>query len=208
MRLSRIDELTRREHYYLGDQDICYYFGEYAARKGAGHGLTNSLVHDLLQPRDPAVHKQDFLKDRALGRAAQWIHDAFDPVRFSHATFVPMPQSGSGIETDTDDRMFRVLTRSAEGLDIRKLIELTGLSATGEFGSARSGPEVLYEHLRVVLALTEPKPRVIFLVDDVLATGANFVAAKRRIQQLLPDVPVFGLFVARKAQESGAILAH
>jgi NAD(P)-dependent dehydrogenase (short-subunit alcohol dehydrogenase family) len=33
-------------------------------------------------------------------------------------------------------------------------------------------------------------------------TGANFVAAKRRIQELLPLVPVYGLFAARKLLET------
>ena len=55
---------------------------------------------------------------------------------------------------------------------------MDGLGAPGEFDNLRSGPDVLYEHMRVVLALTEPRPRAIFLVDDVLATGANYVAAK------------------------------
>jgi hypothetical protein len=206
MRLSRIDEMTRREHYYLGDQDVCFYLGEFAAGRHGAHGLTSVLVQDLLQPRDPSVPKQEYRKDRALGSVAQWLHEAFDPGGIGNATFVPMPQSGSGLQTDSDDRLYRILKRTAQGLDIRRMIELTGSPTTGEFGSLRSGPNVLYEHMRVVLALTEPKPRVIFLLDDVLATGANFVAAKRRILQVMPEVPVFGLFVARKALESGEIL--
>jgi predicted amidophosphoribosyltransferase len=208
MRLSRIDEMTRREHYYLGDQDVCFYLGEYAAGKGGAHGMTSVLVHDLLQPRDASVPKQEYRKDRALGSVAQWLHEAFDPGGLGGATFVPMPQSGSGLQTDNDDRIYRILRRTAEGLDIRRMIELTGSMTTGEYGSLRSGPNVLYEHMQVVLAATEPQPRVIFLVDDVLATGANFVAAKRRILQVLPHVPVFGLFIARKARESGDILNH
>ncbi len=206
MRLSRIDDLTRREHYYLGDQDTCFYLGEYSARKGGAFGMTSVLVHDLLQPRNPAVVKQEHRKDRALGSVAQWLHEVFDPGNLASVTFVPLPVSGAGIVTDNDDRMFRILKRSAKGLDIRKLIELTSATGTGEYGSLRSGPNVLYENMRVVLALTEPKPGAIFLVDDVLATGANFIAAKRRLRQVLPDVPVFGLFVARKSLESGEIL--
>ena len=208
MRLSRIDDLTRREHYYLGDQDTCFYLGEYSARKGGAFGMTSVLVHDLLQPRDPAVSKQEYRKDRALGSVAQWLHEVFDPGNVGNVTFVPMPQSGSGIVTDTDDRMFRILRRSAKGLDVRKLIEVTGPAPTGDHANLRSGPNVLYENMRVVLSLIEPKPRVVFLVDDVLATGANFVAAKRRILQVMPDMPVFGLFVARKSLDSGEILGR
>jgi hypothetical protein len=207
VRLQRIDELTRREHYYLREDDACYYFGEYTARKGTAHGIPSSLVHDLLERRDPSVPKQDHRKDRAMSRVAQWMNEVFDPAQLARATFVPLPQSGAGIPTDADDRIFRILRRSAEGLDVRKMVELAPPPAAREIATMRSGPDVLYENMRVVLALTEPKPRVVFLVDDVLATGANFVAGKRRIQQLLPDVPVYGLFVARKALDSGEILA-
>jgi hypothetical protein len=206
MRLSRIDELTRREHYYLGDQDHCYYFGEFTGRGNRVFSPMTTLIRDLLQPRDPSVPKQEYRKDRALSRVANWMHEAFDPANFAEATFVPLPQSGSGVRTDNDDRIYRILKRSAEGLDIRRLIEMEGPVTPGEFNNLRSGPDVLYEHMRVVLARTEPKPHAIFLVDDVLATGANFIAAKKRILQLLPDVPVFGLFIARKALDSGDIL--
>lgn len=208
MRILQIDELTRREHYYLGEDDACYYFGEYTSRKGSAHGISSSLVHDLLELQDPAIPKQEFRKDRALSRVAQWIHSVFDEQGFRLATFVPMPQSGSGILTDHDDRMLRILKRSAEGLDIRPMLEVAKGGAMLDVGSVRSGPDVLYESMRVVLALTEPKPRAIFLVDDVLTTGANFVAGKRRLGQVMPDVPVFGLFVARKALESGPILGR
>ena len=206
MRLSRIDELTRREHYYIGDQDLCYYFGEYSGRGGRTFATMSTLIHDLLQPRDLAIPKQEFLKDRALSRVAQWMHEAFDPAAIADATFVPLPQSGSGLRTDADDRIYRILKRSAEGLDIRRLIEVAGPINSGELSTQRYGPDMLYEHMRVVLALTEPRPRAIFLVDDVLTTGANYIAAKKRIKQLLPDVPVFGLFIARKTLDSGEIL--
>jgi predicted amidophosphoribosyltransferase len=205
VKLSRIDALTRREHYFLGDQDLCYYFGEYTGRNGRPFSLIGALIQDLLQPRDPAVEKQEYRKDRALGRVAQWLHEVFDPVSIADATFVPLPQSGSGVRTDNDDRMFRILKRCADGLDVRRLIELAGSNASGE-SSLRAGPDMLYENMRVVLALTEPKPRALFLVDDLLTTGANFVAAKRRILQVIPDIPVFGLFVARKALDSGDVL--
>lgn len=208
MRLMRIDDLTRRDHYYVGAGDACYYFGEYTSRKGTAYSIASSLVHDLLELHDPAIPKQEFRKDRALSRVAQWIGGVFDPQSLALATFVPLPQSGSGILTDNDDRMFRILKRSAEGLDIRRMLELVKGGALLDVGSVRSGPDVLYESMRVVLPLTDPKPHAIFLVDDVLTTGANFVAAKRRLAQVMPDVPVYGLFVARKTLDSGSILGR
>ena len=100
MRLMRIDESTRRDHYYVGDGDACYYFGEYTSRQGTAYSIASSLVHDLLELRDPAIPKQEFRKDRALSRVAQWIGGVFDQESLPLATFVPLPQSGSGILTD------------------------------------------------------------------------------------------------------------
>ena len=208
VRPLRIDEMSRRNHYYLTDQDTCYFFGEYSSRNRHPHGVTSTLIRDLLHPASPSVPAQETLKDKAMGRAAKWFRNAFDPDDIPSITFVPLPQSGAGIPTDNDDRMFRILRRMGVGLDIRKLLEMTGSTATGEIGSLRSGPDVLYEHMRVVLALTEPQPKLIVLVDDLLTTGANFIAAKRRLQQLMPDVPICGMFIARKLLDSDDIVAQ
>ena len=206
VRPQRIDELSRRNHYFLNEQDTCYFFGEYSSRNGQPFGITSTLIRDLLHPASPAIAAQDTLKDKAMGRAAKWFRDAFDRDEIAKVTFVPLPQSGAGVVTDNDDRMFRILRRMGVGLDIRKLLEMTGSAATSEFGSIRSGPDVIYENMRVVLGLTEPQPKLIVLVDDLLTTGANYVAAKRRLQQLMADVPVCGFFIARKLLDSDGIV--
>ncbi len=64
MRLSRIDDLTRREHYYLGDQDTCFYLGEYSARKGGAFGMTSVL--ETLRGRGGP-----WAKELAAGRAVR-----------------------------------------------------------------------------------------------------------------------------------------
>ena len=41
-----IDELTRRDHYYL-DETECVFIGEYTARAGYQHSQTNQLILNL-----------------------------------------------------------------------------------------------------------------------------------------------------------------
>lgn len=36
-RFTRIDELTRPDHYWLTDDDLCYFLGDYAAGQGYAH---------------------------------------------------------------------------------------------------------------------------------------------------------------------------
>jgi predicted amidophosphoribosyltransferase len=47
-------------------------------------------------------------------------------------------------------------------------------------------------------SLAAPQPRSIALVDDVLTTGAHFVAAKALLAARFAGVPIRGLFVARR----------
>jgi len=43
-----------------------------------------------------------------------------------------------------------------------------------------------------------PPPGVIYLFDDMLTTGAHYVAAARKLAEVIPGVPIVGNFVARR----------
>jgi len=43
-RLTKIDDLTRPDHFYLTPGDDCYFLCEYTARKGFAFSTTNHLV--------------------------------------------------------------------------------------------------------------------------------------------------------------------
>ncbi|MBK8740298.1 MAG: hypothetical protein IPM02_12565 [Betaproteobacteria bacterium] len=205
MRQQRIDELTRRDHYYLGEQDLCYYFLEYSARHGMSFGASNELIRDLVRPESKAGFGPDVPKQRAIRRLAQTFKGALSAGQIGAITFVPLPQARPRDDPQYDDRMHRVLRSVAEGLDVRELIEWVGTHETGDFTGIRTGPDVLYANFHVVPALMEPTPAVIMLVGDVLTTGASFVAARRRLRQAMPGVPVCGLFAARRLRDADEI---
>jgi hypothetical protein len=205
VRPQRIDELTRVDHYYLGAPDLCYFFVEYSARHGRLFTAPNELVRDLLRPESQTSFGPDVKKQRAIRRVAQMFKGAFNADQIAAATFVPLPSSRPKDHLQYDDRMHRVLRSVAEGLDIRDMIGLAETRETGGFAGVRTGPDVLYENMRIVPALIEPKPAAIFLVGDVLTTGASFVAAKRRLKESLPLVPVYGLFAARRLRDTDEI---
>ena len=48
------------------------------------------------------------------------------------------------------------------------------------------------------MALARLPGEFIFIVDDVLTTGAHFVAAKSLLKRQFPETPVMGVFVARR----------
>ena len=224
MRQQRIDELTRRDHYFLSEDDVCYFFGEYSARNGRTFSDTNELTVNLSMPAKYRGTAKWARKERAVHRIAQMFRAAFAEDQIGNITFVPLPSHpkerpeyedrmrsavraiGSGIEIpeipDYDDRMGTVLHAMGSGLDVRAMIEMIPTPEAIDLSSLRMGPDALFSNMRVVQALLAPEPRVILLVADVLVTGANFVAAKRRLHQLIPKVPVHGLFAARKLLET------
>ena len=51
-------------------------------------------------------------------------------------------------------------------------------------------------------ALTEPMPRIVAFIDDLLTTGAHFRAAKSVVSTRFPDVAIIGLFIARRAPDT------
>ena len=75
-------------------------------------------------------------------------------------------------------------------------------SAEAAHGSAqRPGPKDLAALYRIDEWLASPQPVRLMVVDDVLTTGAHFKAAQDVLTRRFPEVPVFGLFVARRAPE-------
>src|SRR6266700_839522 len=48
--IRKIDELTHPDHSYLTAEDVCYFLGEYTARKGFAGSAMNKLVLNLKKP--------------------------------------------------------------------------------------------------------------------------------------------------------------
>ena len=66
----------------------------------------------------------------------------------------------------------------------------------------RPKPDDLYANYEIDGALVDPKPRQMAVVDDVLTTGAHFKAMQRLLNEMYPDVPLAGIFIARRVPET------
>ena len=71
LRFTRIDELTRPDHRYLGPEDRCHWLREYTFCVGYQHSETNQLIlnlkKDMKWRNDPKVWKWKRLAIRAGG---------------------------------------------------------------------------------------------------------------------------------------------
>src|SRR3990172_10023692 len=90
MRPQRIDESNRRDHYYLGESDVCYFFGEYSARNGRSFSDTNALVVNMAMPVRFRATARWVRKERAVQKIAQMFGAAFAPEQIGNITFVPL----------------------------------------------------------------------------------------------------------------------
>lgn len=50
--------------------------------------------------------------------------------------------------------------------------------------------------------LLAPVPQMIAIIDDVLTTGAHFVAVRNILRREFPDTKIIGLFIARRVPEA------
>lgn len=203
-RLTKIDDLTRPDHFYLTPEDACYFLGEYTARKGYAFSATNQLVLNFKKSLDKRGTPQWKYKDRAIREAAAAMRGSLTGDLLDRITLVPIPPSKAKTDPLYDDRLVQMLhaLRPQPRLDIRELIVQRASMAAAHDQANRPRPEEIQANYAIDENLLQPKPENIALVDDVLTTGAHFRAACSVVQQAFPDVSIVGLFIARRVPEA------
>ena len=203
--LTRVDALMLADHWYLTEEDVCYFLGEYTAKKGFTFSATNNLISNLKKGMEKKGLPEWKYKEIAIQHAATALRDALPPPPgIKIVTFVPIPPSSAKSDPGYDDRLVRILQaiHPDSPLDIRELIvqiESTEPSHKAESkGLTRLKPDEILNNYTLDGSLKNPQPKVIFAVDDVLTAGSHFRAAKDFLSSHFPGVRVTGLFVARR----------
>ncbi len=207
--LSRIDSHEREQHFYLKPEHRCWFWGEYTPwgytyGSNADYSETNRLIADLKVPPERREDAQDWgRKEAAIERASEafarfwrWS-DLADKV-----LLVPVPGSRSRSDPLYDDRMERVVA----GISAKAGIELAQANLLASDGSLESShtssqrPQIQRLMSSIMMdtaALPASSPEMVFLFDDVLTTGAHFVASSNHLLRLYPNARVIGNFIAR-----------
>jgi predicted amidophosphoribosyltransferase len=200
MRLSLIDDTNRGAHSRLTEADPCYHLFEYTSGHNFEFSRTNQLIYNLKKKPSHADRPDYKYKAVAIAQCAEAFRAALNPSWLETATLVPVPCSKARDHPDYDDRMERICRQIAPNLDVRCMIEQ--VQSTNASHSVREGErnriEELLEIYRGVEALADPAPRVIAIVDDVLTSGTHYRAVQIRLVERFPNVPIVGLFVARR----------
>jgi len=197
--LFRIDNPN---HYCLSETDECYYLGDYAARQGAKFSPMNQLIFNFKKTVDWKGLSDWKYKEKAIQDVAKmFIKAAGDCL--SRATLVPIPPSKSKNDPLYDDRGIHLLkeidNQGKSQLDIRELItQSKTITAAHENSSdRRSASDALAEIYRIEENLCNPAPANIIIFDDVITTGAHYLAMKNVLLERFPRAKTFGFFIAR-----------
>ena len=202
-RFTEIDELTRADHYWLTDDDRCYFLGEYTAHQGYTYSRTNQLILNFKKSLDRRGRREWRYKESAIRQAAAAFRHALgeDPLAL---VFVPVPPSkarGNPLHDDRVTRMLRVIW-PGQPADVRDLIVQSESTDAAHESLARPTPEQIQAGYRIDEALAAPEPTTVAIVDDVLTTGAHFRAASSVLSERFPAVTIVGLFVARRVPDA------
>jgi hypothetical protein len=190
--------------FFLREDDICYYHGEYTPRAKWSHSATNNLISNFKKEMDRKDKPEWRFKEGAI-REAGALFDKLSKEWLRTATLVPMPPSKARTDPDYDDRLLRMLKiieqRSGMKLDIRELLYQTrstrASSRASSQGEARLSLEELKEVYRIDENLVEPWPTTVGVFDDLISAGRHFRVAKDLLQGRFPEVDVIGFFLAR-----------
>ena len=200
MRLRKIDDLSRGDHHHLNDEDECFYFFEWTRCQDLREDKVSSLIANIKKKPGLASDRELQYKEESITKCARLISQAVNTNWINDATFVPMPPSKAERHPQYDDRMERMCCQIADGIDVRTLLKQdTSIKAAHERGDKpRPTVDELKELWRVDGELTAPKPNRIVIVDDMMTVGRHYRAAHDMLSQKFQDIPITGVFVARR----------
>jgi predicted amidophosphoribosyltransferase len=206
-KLSRIDEVTVGQHFWLDADDACFYIWEYAARKGYEAGPTNQLIKNLkIKPGEIAkTAGRQYYKQQAINHAAKALRALLGRHTAEGLyTFVPVPCSKAIGDTEHDDRTTQVLQRAFSGwnADVQPILRVRhSMQADHERTERMTHDELLV--LTEIVPPAKPLRPTIVILDDVLNSGKHFKVAKSLLSGASAGAAVMGLFIARCTRESG-----
>jgi len=84
------------------------------------------------------------------------------------------------------------------GGDVRELV-VTRVSMTpAHLSDVRPNVEELMDNYEIDEAVANPVPTIIGVFDDLLTAGSHFKAVKNVLSARFPQVPIIGIFIARR----------
>jgi hypothetical protein len=203
-RLVKIDRLTAIEHAHLLVSDDCYYLWEWDGAPYDLSATTNFIGNFQRHPRFKDMPDKPWpwrFKQYAIQHAADAIGRTMLP-EWKKSIFVPVPPSRIKGDPGHDSRLMDTLRLADNGaLKCHEIVLQLTNTQSREKGVS---PAARARNWRLSFSSLKKCPEHIVVFDDLLTGGSHFSAMKIALARKLPDVPVSGLFLARRILTSSA----
>ncbi|ACR11236.1 conserved hypothetical protein [Teredinibacter turnerae T7901] len=194
-----VDGLDRQDHFFLNEEDVCYYYGEYTARKGFGYSETNQTISNLKKSVAKKSEYEYKYKEQAIIKIAKLLASSIK--NGNEFTFVPVPPSKARDHDLYDDRLCQILKHYdylTGSIDWREIVcQQTSLVASHE-RQDRPTPEQLANNYVVDQEKLAGVKNNILIFDDMLTTGSHYKAMQSTLSKFAPHTKIMGLFIARR----------
>ena len=197
----KIDELTESIHTYIDiEEDDCYYLANYTSQKGYSYSEANSIISNLKKKPSTSGNPGYKYKKEAIIKVAEALRKLFEQEFIDSVTFVPIPPSKNKAHEDYDDRMLRIITIATRNrnADIRELVECINSKEASHESAIRPSIPELKRNLQIIDEHCDDLRGTVVLIDDVLTTGAHFIAVKEVLKSRFPELHVIGIFICRR----------
>jgi hypothetical protein len=199
--LQRIDRLLLPDHICLDDGDQCFFLREYTAGGGWQASETNQLILNLKKDPVRFVGTPAWrYKGLAIDQCAAELRAALSKY-LDGWTVVPIPPSQAKNTGEYDDRLSQVGRKLCLGTKARfaeLIIQKASTSPHHQPDAGPRRPELIAANYAIDESIDSPDPTRIWVIDDVLTTGAHYKAAQRVLLGRFPNAQVYGVFIARR----------
>lgn len=188
----------RLDHFHLSSEDDCYYLWEWDAAPYATSAVTDfigNFQREMRFEHHTNPWPRNF-KKRAILYAARAIRQVVLP-QWENSVYVPVPPSRVEDDPGHDPRLITTLQQA--GLKAHELV--VQLSNT-QSRVKKIPPHVRANNWKLDLDSLTKSPEHFVVFDDLLTGASHFAGMKLVLGRKFPDVPVSGLFLARRLRPS------
>ncbi len=187
----------------LDPEDNCFYLMEYT-KGGWDKSDANQKIANFKKDMDRKNKKEWWYKGEAIRNFSDDLSGFLIGSAFTRRTtlLVAMPTSNMRSSKDYDDRIIQTLqlVNAKTGLRCIDPFDPIRDAPASHLGGTRD-PEVIRRNLVLNSSAEALKDfEVCLLVDDVITSGAHYVACRTMVEERFPHLQVAGLFWAKTAK--------
>lgn len=198
----RVDKLSQGGASKLSSGDHCYFLMDRVAG-GWDKSEANRLIANLKKPVSRKGLPDWHYKNDAIEEFARDLAELLNALGLrgnSGVFLVPIPPSKAPSDPAYDDRIIQVASRASKAAGVKAMALLHTKRSTyaSHMGGTRSILELKDNLCLRSGGLVLSEASLCVLVDDVITSGAHYVACRQILQEACSGLPVIGAFWAKQ----------